>query len=300
MITSQKPIKYVDLIRKICDRFNASFERVKRYVNELIEYGFFIAEILPPMINTNALDYVIKIMDEELSENSHSVFLRELKQKIRAYNCTPIGEGISLYKNIVNDMKNLLESKAYLQVDTKIDCSSQTISEKIGMELEKTINFLAHLSVGYQEQEYIIQYKKDFLEKYGYNTEVLILEMLDNNIGIGIPANYKNSQRKYIDYGLKNEVLNAVNYILCNKALTALGNNKSVIYLTDEDIESINKADLKYENLLNSVDILIQPLASSIENIDNGEFNLLYNNAYVKTSAPTHRGLALMCLCFIR
>lgn len=34
------------------------------------------------------------------------------------------------------------------------------------------------------------KYKNDFIEKYGYHRVVPVMEVLDNDIGIGIPAGY--------------------------------------------------------------------------------------------------------------
>ena len=288
--SSQKFIGYRELIEKVSLAFNVKVENIKKYIDELIKYGFLIVEIVPPLINTDAVNYVIQILDNGLGDNTYSYFLKKICQKISDYNRTSIGEGIFLYKNIVNDMKKVLESKQYLQVDTKIVLTDQTISRNVQQEVEKVFNFLTQLAAGYHEQEYIIHYKEDFLEKYGYNTEVLLLEMLDDNLGIGIPANYKNSQRKFIDYSINNDLLEVINGIIINKAITALKNNKSVIYLTDEDINILDNRKIKHENLLNSVDFVVQILAKSVEDIDRGDYRLLLSGCISSAGALNSAG----------
>lgn len=275
MSISQDYTNYDDIIKNTSKNFNVDEEKVKQMVDELIKYGFFILEILPPLINTNATKYMLQVLDKRLGENPYSCFLKELDKKIHVYNQTSIGEGIDLYKNIIQDMKTVYDEKEYLQVDTKINFCNQTISDKVVQELNKTVNFLTKFAAGYNEQEYLLQYKNDFLEKYGYNTEVLILEMLDPNFGIGIPANYKNSQRNHISYSLKNDIVTEMNYILCNKALIALENEESIIYITDEDLNKFDAFDIKSEDLQNTLDIVVQILGENEEKIDNGDFNLL-------------------------
>ncbi|RGI40578.1 hypothetical protein DXB52_15790, partial [Ruminococcus sp. OM04-4AA] len=52
---------------------------------------------------------------------------------------------------------------------------------------EKVLNCFSKISEA-AETDFLSKYKNDFIEKYGYHRVVPVMEVLDNDIGIGIPA----------------------------------------------------------------------------------------------------------------
>ena len=283
-------ISYEDVLKRVSREFCIEIERTKIFLEELIRSEFINIDIMPPLLNTDPVQYVIDKLGNRLTENNYISFLRELNCKIAGYNMTSMGEGLELYKDITNTMKSKIDINECVQVDAKINLEHQTVAKTIKREVEKTVNFLSRLAAGYSEQDYLTQYKDDFLEKYGYDTEVSILEMLDNNVGIGIPANYKNSQRKYVDYSIRNEMLDALNHIIVNKAIIAIKNNQEIIYLNDSDMDRLGKHEVRYETLLNSLDIVVQPLAKDKKDIDKGIFTLLLSGCISSAGAFNSMG----------
>lgn len=283
-----KPVEYVlklcneylsfhEIVKELTETFHITKEKAKSFLDELIHHEFLLMELFPPLINTDPLKYLINILEKYLGVTAKSVvYLHELDKKIQEYNQSTIGNGIPKFHEITEFMKAEVECSHYLQIDAKINVSGEKISAKVGQELEKTVNFLSALAAGYSEQEYIIKYKDDFLEKYGYNTEVSILEMLDHNIGIGTPANYKNSQRSYIDYIIDNELLNKLNRIIVNKGIHAIKNGTDIVVLDDDDMSEVCEGHtISYDYIQNTIEIFAQLLAESTKKIDEGEFSIL-------------------------
>lgn len=264
------------ILNELTENFEVSEDKAKKFLLNLIEHEFLILDIFPPFINTEPLSYVIEVLKSGIAECSHIEFLTRLYQKIEDYNKLEIGEGILKFQEIVNFMSTKVETKDYLQIDTKINFIGEGISSKVGKEVEKLVNLITMLSEGYSEQEYLKKYKDEFLEKYGYCTEVPIMEMLDYNIGIGIPANYKNSKKDYIEYSIHNKLLDELNKFIINKGIDAIKHDTDIVRIEDEDVKKICKDSvIKEEKLLNSLDLFAQVLANSQEAIDEGEFNLL-------------------------
>lgn len=264
-----------ELLSKLEKEFQVSREKARKLLDGLIQNEFLQVEIYPPVINTDPTRYVTdKLRKAGAAEDAEH--LERIQKEIIRYDSLTIGEGAGQYLNIRSAMERLHREKDYLQIDCKVDLKECEISYKVAEEIEKTVNMLAALAAGYEEQRYLSGYKEEFLEKYGYDTEVPLLEMLDYNLGIGVPANYQNSKKSFVPYETKNQYLDACNAILLNKAFEAVKQGESVIEILDEDIERIMKgASFDETKLLNSFDVFGQIIADHPQKIDDGAFEIV-------------------------
>lgn len=264
-----------ELLSKLEKVFQVSREKARKFLDGLIQNEFLQVEIYPPVINTDPVYYVIeKLKKAGVYEDAEN--LENIQKEIIRYDSLSIGEGVNQYLNVRNAMEKLHKEKDYLQTDCKVDLKECEISYKVVEEIEKTVNMLAALAAGYKEQKYLSEYKEDFLEKYGYDTEVPLLEMLDYNLGIGVPANYQNSKKSFVAFETQNQYLDTFNAILLNKAFEAVKRGESVIKILDEDIEYLmREASLDETKLLNSFDVFAQIIADNTKKIDDGMFEIV-------------------------
>lgn len=123
----------VKLVEKICKEFisvqevckkiasknpEVPFERIQRFVDQLIDNEFLLSELRVPLIGTDALTYVIEILKKDNQKAcEYRKQLIKIKEKIEEYNNTEIGSGINLLLQIYDLMKNLHQNQNYLQVD---------------------------------------------------------------------------------------------------------------------------------------------------------------------------------------
>ncbi len=288
---TQNYILCKDLLEEIVKKFDIAELKAKNFLLDLIKHEFLILQIFPPLINTNPLTYVIDILNKCGEENDEIEFLSKINQKLNIYNKMRLGDGIENYKEIINYMKSKVEARNYIQVDAKIILYENGISFKIKEEIEKTVNMLTMLSSGYSEPDFLIKYKEEFIDKYGYWTEVPILELLDESIGLGIPANYKGSQKKHVECISPNKAIDEMNNLLLNRAIKAIKDGVNKIYINDTDLKEVCKNfTMNTDILLDTQEIFAQILADKSELIDNGEFELLLSGCISSSGALNSLG----------
>ncbi len=122
------------------------------------------------------------------------------------------------------------------------------------------------------------RYKTDFIEKYGTDSEISVIELLDQDKGIGAPSGYENPKsNKYIgdipdDY--KNKKFEDY---LVNKVMQALLNEEQEVVITDEDINNIENKPLTHFTkceIPKSLEINALISAKSEEAIDKNDFKI--------------------------
>lgn len=81
------------------------------------------------------------------------------------------------------------------------------------------------------------QYRNDFIEKYGIDCQVPILELLDEDLGLGAPPDYKYPESRY---SLEHPILNAEREkVLANWITNVIKEGKIEIELTNEKLKRI-------------------------------------------------------------
>ncbi len=203
----------VKLVEKICKEFisvqevckkiasknpEVPFERIQRFVDQLIDNEFLLSELRVPLIGTDALTYVIEILKKDNQKAcEYRKQLIKIKEKIEEYNNTEIGSGINLLLQIYDLMKNLHQNQNYLQVDMRTAVYKNLLEEQLKDELECFANAMSKFNLPYQASGEMRLFIDIFKEKYGYAAVVPILELLDEDEGLGFPKH----SSKNLDYG---------------------------------------------------------------------------------------------------
>lgn len=252
-LTSIRYTRLVKRVEEICSMFCKYSEvvsilrkengidengKVELFLNELLENEYLITELRPPLSNVDALDYIINVLTSinDIHEvRDYLSKLLQIKETIAIYNSTSIGNGINEFNEIVNLMSKLFVCENYLQVDMKVHTRKNVLDIKLKDELNNFVAAMHKIAPFSTYSGGLEQYKTIFVEKYGYNVEVAVLELLDDDIGLGFPAHYKtNNSIAKKQLSEKN-----INSILSDKILLALKNGKKEVEITDRDIDSI-------------------------------------------------------------
>jgi|GEM_PF-5475670 len=155
-------------------------EQIKYYLKNLINNEILLTNLRPNLTSeNNLLDLLIFFEKNNITHELNYKLLLNIKNKIIQYSKLKLGDlkGIELLENIQTEMQQLYESKDYLHIDLKI-----LRERKIPIELKNNIeNFLDILSLFLIENtssNNIIPLKNALIEKYGYNTEINLIELL--------------------------------------------------------------------------------------------------------------------------
>lgn len=249
-----KPVRYLEknakhfrlfseLVEEIAEEnHQVTREKIIDFMRELLENEYLISELRPPLINTDTLLYLIHVLERNntLEAYQYAIKLKNIQDSIDVYNATALGEGIEEYESVINQMKDIYVSKNYLQVDLTNQMILAELNEEQKNQLEDFVEAMYRLT----PDDFISPEMNDFIsifsERYGYNAEVSLLEVLDVDQGIGVPANYGiDSASKAIRKQTKSEKAERLDILLKRKMVSTLRQNKNLIELTEEDIRYV-------------------------------------------------------------
>lgn len=198
-------------------------------------------------------------------------------------------------------MKKLAESNHYLQVDFGMSAIENTLNHKIMIQAEKVANMLTRLAPNSFENSELSSYKTDFVEAYGYDAEVPILQMLDEDIGIGAPVGYQNPpSRKSRNTGEVCSKIKKLRSLIQNKLLAC----EDQIVLTDAEIDNIMKEEkaFTYYQMHKSIELYLEVIADCFSDVDKGNFLLHLSGCHFSVGAGKSFGrfsdLIMQDTCF--
>lgn len=250
-------VPYDNLATSLRSQFkNVPRDVIESFLMKLIENEFLISNLYPPLTNNQQFDYIINEMNRS-NILKHQPTLVEIKDLLDKYNDTPLGEGIETYKEIRRKMRKIINSRYYLQVDTKLHLSDKRLNKRVVEDINRLLNILLPFSTTYQEKDTpLSRYKQDFIDKYGINREVSLLEMLDNDLGIGAPIGYEHPKNNHLEQrSINNLPDEKIREYFIGKYVEAI-NKRSSIKLLDEDVEKLGLS-YNYHNIPDSLEMNI-------------------------------------------
>lgn len=234
-------ISFSELLQYLSEKNpGISQERIKAFLDQLVDNEFLISEMRPPLVNTDTLRYVIHIL-EEINFNSEAerylLLLTDIEEEIDQYNLKPIGTGLHIFESIISKMKSVYECKNCLQVDTKLEMESNQLSYQVKQDLEEFVSAMLKITPQYKKSAEYTHYISLFLEKYGYGVTVPVLELLDPDKGLGAPSYYLQDANHSVAprqaKSLKEERLKA---LINRKFVQSIKKKQKMIEIDDQDI----------------------------------------------------------------
>lgn len=214
----------------------ASENKIANVLVDLLDKDYLFSDVRVPLNNKDCFSFLIDkvyAIDIELYDK-----LIEIADLIHSYDQTAIGDGTNLFLEIIRKMSLIVESSDYLHVDLVCKHEKNMLSERVANEIAELVNAFQPLCSYVSLRPYINSYKNRFVERYGTNVEVPILEVIDPNIGIGIPNenSFTDNANSSLNH-LKDKVYKKFLNFIQDKVIRALYLNQNEVYITTDDIE---------------------------------------------------------------
>ncbi|GAA0417369.1 lantibiotic dehydratase [Streptomyces luteireticuli] len=181
------------------DRLRAAYpdapaRTVERMPAELVRRGLLLTELRPPLDGTDPLDHVLGLLsghEAELSPDSRAVVteLAAVRRDLTAYTGLPPGQGRTALAAVTTRMRRLRPGERTVQVDLALDARIR-LPESVRAEAERAARTLTALAAGRPGAPHLRAFHADFLERYGTDRAVPLLELLDPERGLGLPSGY--------------------------------------------------------------------------------------------------------------
>ncbi|MEK4282788.1 lantibiotic dehydratase family protein [Cytobacillus sp. FSL R5-0377] len=268
------------IAHKVRDEFEgAELENIYGLLVELIKAEYILTELRPQLTAAHPLDNLIKVLsgcNPPTSSVPGQIYktLVDLELLMRKYDKLSIGQGIELLEEIEILMKSLLDhGNDYYQIDLRInEKAPMKLNEQLKEDILIAADILERLHTSNNSFSHLELYREEFIDLYGEKSEVPLLELLDEDIGLGAPLTYEypvSKKRSRFPAANKNKV-NPILIDLFNKAVFS---NEFEINLTDKDIMKFNE-DFQPKKPL-SLELTFSIMANSESHVDSGDYKLI-------------------------
>lgn len=245
---SQRDIRYtrvIDFIRKKAESFidvsnlisqieclypDVGREKIIRLIKQLMENEFLFSNLRTPAYCSDPLGHLTSVLRKIPSSHKDVSELEEISEIFNRYNIAEISEAerIVILKNIRKHMREYCSCENYLAVDKIIELNRNTLKLAIKQKVEKFADTLSEIAVMASDNDSLGVLKREFLEKYGYDVRVPVLDVLDINDFDGL----RFLSRSETTESKREKMIKA---IVDDKIQTALRDNDEEVQLYKED-----------------------------------------------------------------
>ncbi|MFE7510305.1 lantibiotic dehydratase [Streptomyces sp. NPDC057540] len=183
------PVAWPDLVAGLAEHFpQAPAATVERTVEQLVRSGFLVSDLMPPPDHTAPLDHVL----DRLAGVDHPVprALAGIRDGLAALDtAAPDDRGAALAE-VTARMRALREADDLIQSDLRLD-TRLVLPAPVGREAERAAAALWRTTATRPGMPHLRAYHLAFLERYGTERAVPLLELLDEARGLGLPESYR-------------------------------------------------------------------------------------------------------------
>lgn len=235
-------LSYFEIVEKLKEAYPSMDKSIlHEYVQSLIKEEYLISDLRPPLTVINQLEYFIcKLREYDINADT----LIDIKKQIEVYTDGEKGDKISCLTNIFNSMKEVHHSKNYLTIDSSFEYKECNLNKNEIKKINELVNLFIQFNVN-ESFDKLKEYKNKFIEKYGLSMCVPLIELVDNDLGLGFPSKNLNSLGEYINPWVRFFERKYVESIRFNQE----------IEIKDVDINKFMTEDLDEELLPKSMEI---------------------------------------------
>ncbi|HJT56316.1 MAG TPA: lantibiotic dehydratase [Ktedonobacteraceae bacterium] len=275
---TQQFIPYTELQQALQQAFpRTSIEQIDRVLWQLWEKHFLISLLHPPMTDARPAEYVLKQLDHLPGVDTLKGLLARVLQSASTLDNRGIGAPSNLISPLVEDLEKLAptasKGRSFFQVDATLDVKSPTLCRLVGQTAAYIAQFLLRQSTFPQGSSHLQKYRTLFLEKYGTQVEVPLLDLLGTEDGLGIPPGYENPPDIFHSASRVQPATSDLrDRILLQLVVEAVNNRSLEVELTEEIQQRLERWSPQMQEAPLSLEIYLQLHASSREALDSGEW----------------------------
>lgn len=298
---ARRPISYPDLVQGLLSSVpGATLIRVEKLVSSLWKHAFLISDLrLPP-----GADAPARALSDRLATIPPAAWLREYLEDyldaLTAWENAPATASARCYEMLAIQAESIkllveqhfgslstrsintagridesqpkeLKSSTSIRVDATLHLSARQVARSLGEEIASAAELMLRFG-NISEKFYIVRrYRQRFLEKYGTEREIPLLELTDTHFGQGI---LDSPVTRTAFHSQDNEIscspVRAQE--LLSIALSALHTRQRVVQLNNDQQKRLEIRPVTPETTPTSMDVYAFVIASSVEAVNHGDY----------------------------
>jgi thiopeptide-type bacteriocin biosynthesis protein len=281
LVTAEDAAAEIEISREEADAFLA----------ELIDSQVLVSDLSPPVTGPEAIHDLVDHLAGLDAGQEGARRLAAARDALTDLDAGGVGAPAERYRTIAADLEALptkVEMARLFQVDMVKLPAEASLGPEVMAEIVRGVDLIRRLS-GRARQESLERFRKEFQERYGEQREAPLVEVLDEEIGIGFErASDVGAEASPL---LRNLALSPpaadTTYpwgprqaVLLAKMQEAQAGGLQQIELTAEDLEHMAPASAgEPQAFPDAFQVVATVAAASPEALDRGEFQLLVGNA---------------------
>ena len=254
----------------------ATIQQVERLLWQLWEHGLLISTLHPPLTNAQPTQYLYQQLATLSGVEETRSLLRETLTLSTLFDTTGVGGKLDSLTELAQIQHTLVpgeKHQQHIQVDSLLSLQSPTLSTSIGTAAAHAAELLLRFTPFPQGLPGLQEYRQQFLEKYGLNAEVPLLELLSPELGLGPPPGYTQPLKvPHANAFSQHSTYEQRERILLRLMQDALNNHSLEVELDETHLTALETWSPRLERAPRSLEIYLQIQASSREAMDRGEF----------------------------
>ncbi|MGM7680622.1 thiopeptide-type bacteriocin biosynthesis protein [Cytobacillus sp. Hm23] len=237
MSSLEAPKTISEIISLLSDGDYSKEERILDAIKHLLKINMLVSHLRPESsIDNRENKYGLNnlLCEQDLIDTELYTEIKGLQNLLDIYKGKEIGDGIEIYRELTRKMKKICKSERYIIVDLISFNPDQYVEKSVIEEFILHTNFLSSFNAFTTIQKVWDRYVIEFLDEYGLYNEIGLLDLIDEDTGIGSPD--------FIQSLLlgTHEIEDKYNEFLLNVIQNALISGEDKITFTDDDILYIN------------------------------------------------------------
>ncbi|WP_235093366.1 lantibiotic dehydratase [Streptomyces sp. A1-5] len=273
------PVPYAEVVAELTDRFPAvGHERISAFVAELVGLGLLVTDLRPPVTDPCPEAYVLARLTAAGVEHPAVAGLREVVDLTR----TAVHDDTGALDRLRLTQRTLVPAYRHqpFQVDSALGLVDTALNRQVADEVAEAVGCLARLGRaapgGY---DHLVPYHEAFMERYGSDALVPVLELLSAERGLDAPNSYLNPPRAMVMHQTGGEGDPRTARALVALASQAWRSGADEVELSDEALRRLVPADEgDTRRGCPGVDAYVQIAASSARAIDDGDWRAVLNS----------------------
>jgi lantibiotic biosynthesis protein len=278
-----------------------TLEDAEGYVNELIDSQILVSDLSPPVTGPEAMHDLVDQLRRLPGDAGER--LARARDALAALDAAGPGAAPERYREIAGDLEALptqVELARLFQLDMVKPADHPSLGGAVLEEIVRGVQILRRTTA--RRPDLLDKFRKDFTDRYGEGREVPLVEVLDEEIGIGFEkSGDAGAEASPLLQGLalgtpaadNNVAWGARESFLLARLTEAMASGAQEIELSPADIEKLtppgnnpdsNKPDSKnpdsgLPHLADAFQVMATVAAASQEALDAGDFRILHGGA---------------------
>ncbi|MBV8200614.1 MAG: lantibiotic dehydratase [Acidobacteria bacterium] len=268
-----------------------SQEDADAFLTELIDSQVLVSDLSPPVTGPEAIHDLVDHLAGLDAGQQAAQRLAAARDALAALDSGGVGAPAERYRAIAADLEALpakVEMARLFQVDMVKPPAEANLGPEVVAEIVRGVDLVRRLSPR-MRYESLERFRKDFQERYGEQREAPLVEVLDEEIGIGFERSSEVGAEASpllrglalsppaadpsVPWGPRQSVLLA-------KLQEALAGGSQQIELTAEELDRMAPADAgEPQAFPDAFQVIVTLAAASPQALDRGEFQLLMGSA---------------------